>query len=81
MGEHVTEDAARHPACLVETLADLEEAEEYAEGKVREFTVLQRRMSEEMRADGYEEVFRERARLYRTLAWAVRVVRRQRDTS
>ena len=76
MGEHLTEEAARHPACLIETLADLEEAEEYAEGKVREVVVLQWTMSAGMRADGYEEIFRERERLYRTLAWAVRIARR-----
>ena len=45
MGEHLTAEVARHPACLIETLADREEAEEYAEGKVRQFVVLQRTMS------------------------------------
>ena len=76
MDEHLTQEAAGQPVRLIETLADLEEAEEYAEGRVREFMVLQRTMSIQMRADGYEGVFRERERLYRTLAWAVRVARR-----
>ena len=55
MDEHLTQEAAGQAVRLIETLADLEEAEEYAEGRVREFMVLQRTMSIQMRADGYEE--------------------------
>ena len=73
--EHLTQEAAGQAVRLIETSRILI-AEEYAEGRVREFMVLQRTMSIQMRADGYEEPLRERERPHRTLAWAVRVARR-----
>ncbi|MFZ1429991.1 MAG: hypothetical protein WAS21_24875 [Geminicoccaceae bacterium] len=61
---------------LIEPLADLEEAEDYAESRVRELAHLQRIMTDEMRETGYDDVCRERLRIYRRLAWAVRMARR-----
>ena len=48
---------------LIEPLADLEEAEDYAEGRVRELAHLQRIMTDEMRETGYDDVCRERLRI------------------
>ena len=76
MDEHLTQEVAGHPAGLIEPLADLEEAEDYAEGRVRELTHLLRIMSARAREEGYDDVCREKLRLYRRLAWAVRVARR-----
>ena len=61
---------------LIEPLADLEEAEDYAEGRVRELALLLRTMSANVRQEGYDDVCRERLRIYRRLAWAVRMARR-----
>ena len=61
---------------LIEPLADLEEAEDYAEGRVRELAFLLRTMSARVRQEGYDDLCREKLRLYRRLAWAVRVARR-----
>ncbi len=66
---------------LIQSLADLEEAEDYAEGRVRELAHLQRIMTDEMRESGYDDVCRERLRIYRRLAWAVRMARRVQGNS
>lgn len=66
---------------LIEPLADLEEAEDYAEGRVRELTFLLRAMSDRVREEGYDDVCREKLRLYRRLAWAVRVAKRAQGDS
>lgn len=81
MDEDITERAAAQRPGLIEPLTDLEEAGEYAESRVRELTVLQRRMTKEMRESGYEDVCRERLRIYRTLAWAARMARHTRAES
>ena len=61
---------------LIEPLADLDEAEDYAEGRVRELAYLLRTMSDRVREEGYDDICQEKLRLYRRLAWAVRVARR-----
>ena len=60
----------------IKPLADLEEAQDYADGRVRELAFLLRTMSARVREEGYDDVCREKLRLYRRLAWAVRVARR-----
>ena len=69
MADQLAEDAPG----LIDPLADLEEAEDYAEGRVRELTLLLRTMSARVREEGYDDVYRERLRIYHRL---VRVVRR-----
>ena len=76
MDEHLAQEPARRAARPIRTLADLREAEEYAESRVREFVVMGRVLSDEMRESGYEDICRERQRIYRTLAWAARMARR-----
>lgn len=76
MDENHAQQEDKHQPGLIEPLADLEEAEDYAESRVRELTHLLRRMSDELRESGNDDVCRERLRIYRRLAWAVRMARR-----
>ena len=76
MTYHLAEEAPDHQPALIEPLADLEEAEDYAEGRVRELALLLRTMSARVREEGYDDICRGKLRLYRRLAWAVRVARR-----